>query len=266
MANTVPSWIEHLLGIGTEAGEGTAWGIEYAWGWPPWLTLLLLVAAVGFVAASTWREGPRRWRPYRMMLAAIRLGLIAIVLLMIAQVTLSLKRTGLPYIAVLIDDSLSMTIVDHYADKPRKAMSERLKESGAGGADLSRWNLVRTLLSEDDGELLRGMAEDHKLKAYFLTGVRPTRRQDVAGILEEIRATAPTGESTKLGGGVRRARRVARRDARRDRRVDRRHQYGRAVGSRGRRYARRRGVPAIFRGAGQRSAGPRSEAFGPAGR
>ena len=41
---------------------------------------------------------------------------------MIAQVTLSLQRTGLPYAAVLIDDSLSMTIVDHYADKPRKAM------------------------------------------------------------------------------------------------------------------------------------------------
>ena len=50
-----------------------------------------------------------------MMLAAIRLGLVAIVLLMIAQVTLSLKRTGLPYAAVLMDDSLSMTTVDHYA-------------------------------------------------------------------------------------------------------------------------------------------------------
>ena len=55
---------------------------------------------------------------------------------MIAQVTLSLKRTGLPYAAVLVDDSLSMTIVDHYADKPRKAMATRLKRSGLDGGEL----------------------------------------------------------------------------------------------------------------------------------
>ena len=203
MTNTVPSWIEHLLGIRTQPGEGTAWGIECAWGWPPWLTLLFVAAALFFVLAVYWREGPRRTRSYRIMLAALRLGLIAIVLLMIAQVTLSLKRTGLPYVAVVIDDSLSMTIVDRYADRPRKAIAERLKESGADHAELSRWNLARTLLTEENGELLRAIAEDHKLKVYFLTGARPSRQQDVAGILDEIRSTAPGGESTKLGGGVR---------------------------------------------------------------
>ena len=40
------------------------------------------------------------------MLAVMRLTLIAMVLLMIAQFTLSLQRTGLPYVAVLVDDSL----------------------------------------------------------------------------------------------------------------------------------------------------------------
>ena len=28
----------YLLGRSTETGEGIAWSIEYAWGWPPWLT------------------------------------------------------------------------------------------------------------------------------------------------------------------------------------------------------------------------------------
>ena len=38
--HTIPNWIERLFGIKTEAGQGTVWGIEYAWGWPPWMTLL----------------------------------------------------------------------------------------------------------------------------------------------------------------------------------------------------------------------------------
>jgi len=54
------------------------------------------------------------------MLAALRLTILGLLLVMIAQVTLSLKRTGLPFAVVLIDDSLSMTIVDHYADKPAR--------------------------------------------------------------------------------------------------------------------------------------------------
>ena len=51
MDHTVPNWIERLLGIKTTAGEGAAWGIEHAWGWPPWVTLLFAVFAVIFVVA-----------------------------------------------------------------------------------------------------------------------------------------------------------------------------------------------------------------------
>ena len=78
MFNTIPNWIERLLGINAESGEGTAWGIEHAWGWPPWATLLFAAFAVVFVVAIYLREGRRGSRPYRMMLAAIRLGLVAI--------------------------------------------------------------------------------------------------------------------------------------------------------------------------------------------
>jgi len=248
VGNTVPNWIERLLGINTEAGEGTSWGIETAWLLPPWATLLLLLFAVVFVAAIYRREGrsvkgdnhrfadTKIGTVPRTMLAVLRLGLIAIVLLMIAQVTLSLKRTGLPYVALLVDDSLSMTIVDDYAEKPRKAMLERLKESGLdkaswggsltatptedgphrsplraptegwsgeGTLELSRWNLARSILTDRGGDLLHGIAEEHKLRVFFLTGVRPSRRQDVSDIVEELRSLAPKGESTRLGAGLR---------------------------------------------------------------
>jgi hypothetical protein len=205
MNHVVPAWVERLLGINTGSGEGTVWSIDSAWPWPPWVTLLLAALAVVFVAMIYWREGARISRRYRIMLAGLRLAILGLLLVMIAQVTLSLKRTGLPYAAVLIDDSLSMTIVDHYAEKLHKAMAERLHGSGLGTAELSRWNLLRMLTAERDGELLRGIAAGHKLRVYFVTGLRPSRRQDVPGIVGELRSLAPKGETTRLGAGVRTA-------------------------------------------------------------
>jgi len=52
MTTTLPNWIERLLGISTESGEGAAWGIEYLGVWPAWVTLLFVVFAVIFV----WRS------------------------------------------------------------------------------------------------------------------------------------------------------------------------------------------------------------------
>lgn len=203
MFNAVPNWIERLLGINTEAGEGTAWGIEYAWGWPPWVTLLFLAFAVVFVVAIYLREGNRSARASRLMLAAVRLALVMLTLLMIAQVTLSLKRTGLPYAAVLVDDSLSMTTVDHYGEETGKKIAERLKRAGIESAEPSRWNLAQTLLTEDRGAMLRGIAADHKLRLYFLTGAQASRQHDVPGMIEELRSLSPVGQRTRLGAGLR---------------------------------------------------------------
>ncbi len=205
MSHVVPTWIGRLLGIDAGRGEGTVWSIDAAWSWPPWVTLLLAALAVVFVATAYWRQRGRVSRRYRIMLITLRLAILGLLVLMIAQVTLSLKRTGLPYAAVLIDDSQSMTIADHYAEKPRKAMAERLRDSGLGVTEPSRWNLLRTLAAEHDGGLLRGIAAGHKLRVYFTTGARPSRRQDVPGIIAELRSLAPKGETTRLGGGVRAA-------------------------------------------------------------
>jgi hypothetical protein len=202
MGYTVPNWIERLCGIKTEAGQGTVWGLEYAWPWPPWLTLLFAACAAAFVVAVYLRDHRRHSRRYRLMLAAVRLVLIALVLLMIAQVTLSLKRTGLPCAAVLLDDSLSMTTVDQYDAKPLRAMGERMRRARLNGAEPSRWNLARTLLTEERGAFLRGIAEGHRLQVYFLTGLRPSRHDDVPGLVKEIRAAAAAGDRTRLGAGI----------------------------------------------------------------
>lgn len=186
MSFPVPNWIERLLGIHAETGEGTAWGVEWVWGWPSWATLLFAVFAVVFIVGIYLREGRRATGRFRMMLAAMRLGLVALALLMVAQVTLSLSRTGLPYAVVLVDDSLSMTTVDHHAESPS-----------------SRWNLARSVLTKNDAAWLRGIAENHKLRVYFLTGARAARQENIPGIVEELQTEVPTGRRTRLGAGVR---------------------------------------------------------------
>jgi len=208
MSGTLPAWVERLLGVEVGHEEGTTWSLEHTWSWPPWVTLLFLVLAAAFVVAIYLREGRRVGRAYRIMLAAIRLCLMAIVLIMVAQLGLSLKRTGLPYVAVVVDDSQSMTIVDQYAGKQRAELEERVREARTGSSQLSRWNLAKTLLTERDGALLAGIAEDYKLRVYFLEdsarGVRPSEATGLKELVEEIEGIEkPSVGSTRLGAGVR---------------------------------------------------------------
>ncbi len=207
MSGTLPAWVARLLGVEAGHEEGTIWSLEHTWAWPPWITLLFLVFAVVFVVVVYLHEGRRTRRPYRLMLAAIRLCLVAIVLVMIAQVALSLKRTGLPYVAVLVDDSGSMTIVDRYDDKRRAKLDQRLRQAQPDSYELSRWNLARTLLTERDGALLARIARDYKLRVYFLEnsprGVRPSGGAGVEELLKEIKAIEnPSVESSRLGAAV----------------------------------------------------------------
>lgn len=201
MNNPLPTWIERLLGLQPGPGEGTAWSLHHSWSWPPWLTLLLLIFAVAFVVAIYLRENRQAARWFRLLLASLRLSLVAIVLLMLAQFVLSLQRTGLPYLVVLLDDSLSMTVSDRYPDALRSAIDERLKQAGFDRP--SRWNLARSLLLGHDGRLLRDLRADYKLRFYFLTGARPSRSNNLGELVEEIRSCEPSGEATRLGSAVR---------------------------------------------------------------
>ena len=152
MTSPLPNWIERLLGIAAESGEGTAWSLETSWNWPPWIGLLLAVLVVAIVVATYVRENRRAGAGLRTALAAIRLLLLAIAAFMLAQVVLSLKRTGLPYVALVLDDSLSMTIADRYPEGAGRELQARAQAAGFDRP--SRWNLARTLLSEDNAGFL----------------------------------------------------------------------------------------------------------------
>ncbi|NQU20172.1 MAG: VWA domain-containing protein [Candidatus Nealsonbacteria bacterium] len=211
----LPRWVERLLGEESGAGEGTVWTPENSWAWPPWVTLLFVVFAVAFVVTIYLRENRRASVWYRLTLAGIRLALVAVVLLMIAQLALSPQRTGLPYIAVLVDDSQSMTIPDRYGEELCDAIAERIGPTGSDAAavDLTRWNLARTLLTEEDGKLLTALAGNYKLRVYFVGGGRaspkpgnsqePDGPDGVGALVEKIRERPADGPNSRLGTAVR---------------------------------------------------------------
>ena len=146
---------------------------------------------------------PARSRRYRLTLAAVRLSLAALVLLMVAQATLLLKRTGLPYVALLVDDSQSMTIADRYDDKIQKALEDRIKKISPQDAEITRWNLLCTLLCEQNAAMLKGLSGQYKLRIYFLTGLRLSQQPEVEGAVEEIKSLKPYGETSRIGAAVR---------------------------------------------------------------
>ena len=115
-----------------------------------------------------WRESGPAGRAMRLALTMLRVVAIGLVLFMIAEWLLTLERTGLPYVVVLVDDSGSMAIADRYdEEKVRTLIQSRLKTVGL--AEMSRINLAKTLLLENDARLLKQLNEDYKLKVYFIS-------------------------------------------------------------------------------------------------
>ena len=202
MSGTLPTWMEHWFGLSHGSGMGLAWRLDFHWPWTLWPTVLGVAALVAAIAGIYLRESRQVGRVYRLALAAMRLIVVGLVLLLIAQVELFCQRIGLPFVVVIIDDTRSMTTVDSYDATVGKALEDRVAQA-LRTRRLSRWNIVRTLFAENDGQLLTDLSESHKLRFYYLSEMKEGRRGDVPGILEELKATEAKGDSTRLGAAIR---------------------------------------------------------------
>lgn len=205
MSGTLPTWLEQLLGIeAAGAGEGTAWSLDDSWSWAPWATLLFVVASGALVTYVYLREGDTLSRWVRGTLIGLRLGLIALVLFMIAEVVLRLERTGLPYVVVVIDDSGSMSITDRFesdGEQQQQRLERQVASVGLEGT--SRINLAKSIVLENDAALLKRIAEQYKLKLYFLSESARPQDAPLDELTARIEQLEPAGTATRLGQGVR---------------------------------------------------------------
>jgi hypothetical protein len=204
MSSPLPTWLQHWLGLESAGGgNDLAWGVQHSWPWPSWFTLIFVVTVAAFVSFVYSREPGSARRFTRIVLAGLRLSCICLVLFMLAQWMLTLTRTGLPSLVIMIDDSASMATADHYDDAALQSeFAARARKSGFDGP--TRFNLAKTLLTEDNAKLLEDLARHYKLKVYFVSEVaRPQSGTSTAELVAAIKEAQPSGATTKLGDGLR---------------------------------------------------------------
>lgn len=203
MSGTLPHWLERYFGVNNGAsGEGTLWRLMHSWPWADWLTLLAIIAIVALVATVYAFEIGPAGRVRRTVSAVLRLSVIGLVLLMIAQWVLELNPTQLPYLVVMVDDSESMKIADHYLKDSLQADIAR-RVNAAGLNDTTRLNQAKTLLLENDATVLRTLNSRYKLRLYFCSEMARLQPIGVKELRDSIRQVQPTGRATRLGDCLR---------------------------------------------------------------
>ncbi len=150
-------------------GPGTELTRSHTWPWPPSVTIVLLAVAVALVIFLYARERGSAGRVFKMLLAGLRIALIALVLFMMYGWLLNRYRTDLPDLVLMIDDSQSMALADLYEDSAKRAaLVKRLEAAGLDGP--TRLNLAKLLLLEGDARLLRELQSRYNVKIYRLGG------------------------------------------------------------------------------------------------
>lgn len=160
--------LQHLLGwyLGLRVprpGEGTTWRIDWHLPQPVWMVLLAAIITVIFVIDVYRRDAELlRWRN-RSLLIGLRLAVFALVLAMLTELSLTIERTGLPIVAVMVDTSASMSLHDQYEPKTR---SSRAADDLLKNADSNRLSIAQHVLTKNDGQFLRQLEQSHQLRIY----------------------------------------------------------------------------------------------------
>jgi hypothetical protein len=219
----VTDWLLHNLadhlGVAPpNAGEATNPRIRFE---QPWDQSLLVFTAVLSVVLIIWlyRHEGKASTATKMFLAGLRITLVLLAMFMLSEAVLSVERTGLPYLTILIDDSDSQRIADQY-EKPevQKALDElaalsRPDEKGAvaktpAGNETTRLDIAKGLILKDQAKLLSELEKQHKVRLYLVSSATRKladvdRPQELEAAKKSVRGIEPQGLQSRLGDGVR---------------------------------------------------------------
>ena len=196
-----------LLGVEVPStGEGVQWQLVGAWRWSRPVALLIILVAVLAAAYVLWfylRERSAAGRGLRLLLTGLRLSLIMLVLLvMIFELRLNFSRTSLPYLAIAVDESASMAIVDEWDDKELGSQLSQ-QTAAVGLSTTSRINLVKSFLLANDGQELRELARRYTLRTYTIAGSERKQSSDLDSYLKQVEQLEAVGQTSQLGASIR---------------------------------------------------------------
>ncbi len=162
-------FLERLFGIEPPGpGQDLAWELGLPRTWPSWVVLAFLIFAAGYFFFFYRREGTLASPRFKVGLTVMRWLLVVIIVLMLAELDLRVDRRGLPFVAVAIDDSASMSIADRYADAKTESAAQGLAKA-AGFDQARRIDLAKAVLMAKQNELLRRLSSDHRLRLYAVS-------------------------------------------------------------------------------------------------
>ncbi len=195
-------FLEWLLQLksGKLAGADS-WSPNFAAEYNNWVILGLFVvfaALVVLTIACYLREGDTRRRT-KMTIAAIRITVIVLIFALLFQpgLTLRYKKDLYSTVVVLVDDSLSMSLKDRYADASlRNDLAEKLGVSQDELASLNRTEIVRRILTRQGGPLAE-LAKDHPLVLVRFSTSQPGGDTNEAKYALQIGQIKVAGDDTE---------------------------------------------------------------------
>jgi hypothetical protein len=211
--------VETALDISPPApGEGTHWRLEflpYLWSAAadPWLAGMLAFSSAAMVIVIYLREGHTARPSYKLLLAGLRIGFVLMMLaVFLPQIRLWFERQSWPDVAIIIDDSRSMSAADNYRDPRVAEAAERLARV-ANLAAPERLQLAQALLTQGSPNWLQTLLNQRQVKihVYHCSG-RAQRLQDLTDAEDSEQLDAATkavrdlraeGDSSQLGAAIR---------------------------------------------------------------
>jgi hypothetical protein len=217
---TLSEWILHKLadrlGVApARAGEAISPHIRFEQPWAQWFLVFTVLGSAGLIVWLYRHEG-RASLFSKLVLAGLRITLVLLAVFMLSEAVLSVERTGLPYLTILIDDSASQRIADQYENAETKAALDALagqaevsrpaESPGAGGT--TRLAIAKGLILKDQARLIRELQKQHKVRVYGISSgaqwlAEVDKAEDLDAAAGKIRSLEATGTQTRLGDGVR---------------------------------------------------------------
>jgi hypothetical protein len=203
-----------------QAGEAISPHIRFEQPWEQWLLITVVVGGSSLIVWLYRREG-KASTFYKCALASIRICLLLFLVFMISEAVLSVERTGLPYLTIMIDDSASEQIADQYERPETRTALENLAlqasstvtspgtaRSPVPPSEPSRIEIAKGLILKDHARLIQELQKQHKVRVYLVSNsarllAEVDRPGEIAQAVEKLRGVEGTGSQSRLGDGTR---------------------------------------------------------------
>jgi hypothetical protein len=182
------------------------------------LVAVLAIVVVILVGVVYFREGTKLATRDRLLLIGLRISLVLLTLhVLLPQLKLWFERQGLPVLAVIVDDSESMSEADRYPDAEtrdagrRLVQAMRLKPDGLQPDQPQRIQLVQAILDRDDPDWLNTLLQERRVRVHLFRledwrkgkpRVEINKAEDLDAALQAIREIQPVGKSSPLGNRI----------------------------------------------------------------